>query len=132
MRPSRYTSWPFFRYFWAVSAVLPQTTILCHSVRFCRSPLLSLKDSSVASEKLQTAWPPLVYRVSGSRPKRPTKITLLTDIFFLQLTEKDNTAKSGAQIVVGKLLKWEGCCSGRVALSVVSVNSALKAFPEKA
>src|SRR6266849_10206528 len=97
MRPSTYTSEPFFRYCWAISACLPHTTILCHSVRFWRSPLRSLKDSSVAREKLQTAWPPPVYRVSGSRPKRPTRITLFTDIGFLHLWEEDNTPLCDAQ-----------------------------------
>src|SRR6267154_1553464 len=71
---------PFFKYCCAISACLPQTTILCHSVRFCRSPALSLYVSSVATEKLATAWPPPVYRVSGSRPSRPTRITLFTDM----------------------------------------------------
>src|SRR6202021_479268 len=81
MRPSTYTRDPFFRYCWAISACLPQTVILCHSVRFWRSPFLSLYVSSVASEKLATAWPPPVKRVSGSRPRRPTRITLLTDMW---------------------------------------------------
>src|SRR5579863_5650755 len=94
---------PFFKYCWAISACLAHTTILCHSVRFWRSPERSLKVSSVAIEKLQTACPPPVYRVSGSRPKRPTRITLLTDIIFLQLIEEDITAKSGAQIGDGEL-----------------------------
>ena len=71
---------PFLRYCWAISACLPHTTILCHSVRFWRSPFLSLYVSSVATEKLATAWPPPVKRVSGSRPKRPTRMTLFTDI----------------------------------------------------
>src|SRR5260221_13937651 len=52
----------------------------CHSVRFWRSPLRSLYVSSVATEKLATAWPPPVSRVSGSRPSRPTRITLFTDM----------------------------------------------------
>src|SRR5580704_5098857 len=108
MRPSMQIRDPFFRYCCAISACLPQTTILCHSVRFCRSPLLSLNVSSVASEKLHTAWPPLVYRVSGSLPKRPTKITLLTDISCcLQLSQEDNTPVTGVQIVAGNFFNWE-------------------------
>src|SRR5712675_2279634 len=74
-------------------------TILCHSVRFWRSPFLSLKLSSVASEKLQTACPAPVYRVSGSLPRRPTKITLLTDMLFLHLRKEDNTRVGTVQIL---------------------------------
>src|SRR5271154_3661021 len=96
MRPSMNTSEPFLRYCWAISACLPQTTILCHSVRFWRSPLRSLKVSSVATEKLATAWPPEVKRVSGSRPRRPTRMTLLTDIFVLSLKTKAYHRVSGA------------------------------------
>src|SRR6266481_5913721 len=33
IRPSMKMSEPFLRYCWAISACLPQTTILCHSVR---------------------------------------------------------------------------------------------------
>src|SRR5260370_34127952 len=80
MRPSINTSEPFLRYCCAISACLPHTTILCHSVRFWRSPFLSLYVSSVDTEKFATACPPPVNRVSGSRPNRPTKITLFTDI----------------------------------------------------
>src|SRR6266403_3897664 len=81
--PSIKMSEPFFKYCCAISACLPHTTILCHSVRFCRSPALSLYVSSVATEKFATAWPPPVYRVSGSRPRRPTRITLFTDMSTL-------------------------------------------------
>src|ERR1700752_1673619 len=52
----------------------------CHSVRFWRSPERSLNVSSVANVKLATACPPDVNRVSGSRPRRPTRIALLTDM----------------------------------------------------
>jgi hypothetical protein len=38
IRPSTNTSEPFFKYCWAISACLPQTTILCHSVFFWRAP----------------------------------------------------------------------------------------------
>src|SRR6266567_8540032 len=99
MRPSIKTSEPFFRYCWAISACLAHTTILCHSVRFWRSPLRSLKLSSVAREKLQTAWPAPVYLVSGSLPKRPTRITLLTDMLILHSREEDNTGVGGVQIL---------------------------------
>ena len=80
MRPSTYTSMPFFRYCCAISASFPHKTMRCHSVRFWRSPARSLKVSSVASVKLATACPPDVYLVSGSRPRRPTRMALLTDM----------------------------------------------------
>src|SRR5712692_5363628 len=41
-------------------------------------------------EKLATAWPPDVKRVSGSRPSRPTRMTLLTDILLSPYVEQDN------------------------------------------
>src|SRR6266852_172010 len=41
-------------------------------------------------EKLATAWPPNVKRVSGSRPSRPTRMTLLTDILLSPYVEQDN------------------------------------------
>src|SRR6266404_1895616 len=110
---------PFFRYCWAISACLAQITILCHSVRFWRSPFLSLKLSSVASEKLQTAWPAPVYRVSGSLPRRPTKITLLTDIWFLHLRKEDNTRVETVQIPRKKEAKFS---------SAFFVSSVLNAF----
>src|SRR6202035_2051483 len=108
MRPSINIWEPFFRYCWAISACFAQTTILCHSVRFWRSPLRSLKLSSVASEKLQTAWPAAVYLVSGSLPKRPTRITLLTDMLFLHSREEDNTGMGAVQIVAGSRFNTVG------------------------
>src|SRR5262245_21447885 len=54
--------------------------MLCHSVRSWRSPVpLSFQESSVAMEKRQNGVPLAVYFNSGSRPRRPTRITLLTD-----------------------------------------------------
>src|SRR5271154_337459 len=98
MRPSIKIREPFFRYCWAISACLPHTTILCHSVRFWRSPFLSLNVSSVATVKLVTALPPPVKRVSGSRPRRPTRITLLTDIETLPVGEDFPEAPSIADV----------------------------------
>src|SRR3979490_2864050 len=73
------TSEPFFKYCCAISACFPHTTILCHSVRFCFSPLRSLYVSSVATEKFATASTPPPYRVAGPRPSRPPSTTLSTD-----------------------------------------------------
>src|SRR5262245_45617219 len=54
--------------------------MLCHSVRSVRSPeALSVQPSSVAIEKRQNGVPLAVYFISGSRPSRPTRITLLID-----------------------------------------------------
>src|SRR5271167_1259892 len=52
--------------------------MLCHSVRSCHWPSLSLKRSLVASENLATGMPPWVYFTSGSLPRFPIRMTLLT------------------------------------------------------
>src|SRR5690349_10228943 len=57
--------------------------MLCHSVRSCFSPLLSVYRSSVATVNLVTVWPPGVERTSGSFPSRPTRMTLLIMFFLL-------------------------------------------------
>src|SRR5665213_1068128 len=55
------------------------TTTRCHSVRSLRSPLvLSFQLSEVATDILATRVPSLVERISGSRPRLPIRITLLT------------------------------------------------------
>src|SRR5207245_5498965 len=61
------------------SAVRCQQTMLCHSVRSFHSPLcLSLKLSLVAMLNLATAVPCGVYFNSGSLPRVPIRMTLLT------------------------------------------------------
>jgi hypothetical protein len=67
------------KYRWQISASLRQTTMLCHSVRSCRVPLLSVHDSLVAMLKLQTGSPLGVCFNSGSRPRLPMSIALFTD-----------------------------------------------------
>src|ERR1700682_1197988 len=52
--------------------------MLCHSVRSCHSPLLSLKRSLVARLNLATAVPLGVNLTSGSLPRFPRRMTLLT------------------------------------------------------
>src|ERR1700733_12606844 len=52
--------------------------MLCHSVRSCHWPSLSLKRSFVAIENLATGMPPWVYFTSGSLPRFPIRMTLLT------------------------------------------------------
>src|SRR5712664_3203502 len=77
-RPSMKTWRPLERYSPQFSADLPQTTTRCHSVRSCFWPALSVHASLVATVKFATACPLGVYRTSGSRPRLPTRMTLLT------------------------------------------------------
>src|SRR3712207_4029385 len=54
-------------------------TTLCHSVFSLRSPVaLSFQLSEVAMRRLTTGSPELSRRVSGSLPRLPTRMTLLT------------------------------------------------------
>src|SRR6267378_2187829 len=77
-RPSTKTWRPLERYSPQFSAALPHTTTRCHSVRSCFWPALSVHASLVATVKFATACPLGVYRTSGSRPRLPTRMTLLT------------------------------------------------------
>src|SRR3954451_23061901 len=77
-RPSTYICFPFVRYSFRLSAVLPQRTTRCHSVFSCFWPPLSFHTSVVARLSVATAAPPGVNRISASRPRLPTRITLLT------------------------------------------------------
>src|SRR5450432_4939076 len=67
-----------------ISANRCQATMLCHSVRSCHSPPLSLNLSLVAGLNLTTGTPEGVYLISGSVPRFPIRITLLMlfAIFF--------------------------------------------------
>src|ERR1700742_3014365 len=78
--PSTYTFEPLRRYFSATSArFLLKITTRCHSVFSLRSPLdLSRQVSEVAMDRFTTASPDCMRRTSGSLPRLPTKITLLT------------------------------------------------------
>src|SRR3954451_22226522 len=78
--PSMYTFAPFFRY---CSATLQRPslkiTTRCHSVFSLRSPLfLSHQVSEVAMLKFAIGRPSWVRRISGSLPRFPTRMTLLT------------------------------------------------------
>src|SRR3974390_218215 len=52
--------------------------MLCHSVRSCQLPSLSLARSVVASEKVAMVMPLGVDFTSGSLPRLPIRVTLLT------------------------------------------------------
>ena len=73
------TCLPLRRNFSAVSACLPQMTMLCHSVLDCFSPWGFFQVSVVATEKRARAWPEGVTFSSGSRPKFPINITLFNE-----------------------------------------------------
>src|ERR1700689_3684769 len=54
-------------------------TTRCHSVRSLRSPdILSFQLSEVATDRLQTLPPLCMERTSGSLPRLPMRMTLLT------------------------------------------------------
>src|SRR5216683_278519 len=71
------------KYSLQLSAALPKTTMLCQSTRCWCWPCLSVYASSVATEKLATGCP-LVGRCrsSGSWPRWPMRVTLLSDILL--------------------------------------------------
>src|SRR6202034_4781195 len=71
---------PFFRYCSAMRHRFSlKMTTRCHSVFSLRSPvLLSFQDSDVARRRLAIGRPSWVRRISGSAPRLPIRITLLT------------------------------------------------------
>src|SRR6202451_2259690 len=71
---------PFLRYCSAIRHRFSlKMTTRCHSVFSLRSPVvLSFQDSEVASRRFATGRPSWVRRISGSAPRLPIKITLLT------------------------------------------------------
>jgi hypothetical protein len=92
--PSTYTLEPFFTYSATISAVRCHAFTLCHSVRSCHSPALSLKRSLVAMLKAHTAVPLGVYFSSGSRPTFPTRMTLFT-LLAIQNSSNEDGCPSG-------------------------------------
>ena len=79
------SSFPLDRYSPQISASLPHATMRCHSVYSCFSPSLFVRPSVVAIVKFATAWPLVVYLISGSRPKLPINITLFTPRIIISL-----------------------------------------------
>src|SRR5207245_7932267 len=94
-RPSMYTCLPLERYSPQFSAVFPHTTTRCHSVRSCFWPDLSVHASFVATVKFATACPLGVYRTSGSRPRLPIRMTLLTPAMLASLEMEAGTLTQG-------------------------------------
>src|SRR5215470_2695859 len=76
-----YTLAPFFRYCSATrQRPSLKITTECHSVFSRRSPeVLSRHVSVVATRRLAIGRPSWVRRISGSLPRLPTRITLLTE-----------------------------------------------------
>src|SRR5579864_2820754 len=81
MRPSMYTFWPLCRYFSHVSASCLQATMLNHSVSSLRSPVLDLYDRLTASENFVKGVPSDVTCNSGSLPRFPMSMILLSMVF---------------------------------------------------
>src|SRR5436853_3108755 len=79
--PSMYTLEPFFRYCSAILASPSlKITTRCHSVFSLRSPVaLSRQLSEVATLMFTTGRPSCMRRTSGSLPRLPTRMTLLTE-----------------------------------------------------
>src|SRR6516164_10024942 len=75
-----YTFEPFLRYCSAIRHKPSlKITTRCHSVFSRRSPVaLSRQLSLVATLRLTTGLPSCKRRISGSRPRLPTRMTLLT------------------------------------------------------
>ena len=74
-----YTCEPLRRYSPAISASRPNIATLCHSVCSFISPeVLSFQLSVVAMRKFATVMPEGMALVSGSWPRLPTIMTLLT------------------------------------------------------
>ena len=61
-----------------MSAKFRHAIMLCHSVRFCILPSLSLYDSDVANENFASVNPSSKVLSSGSLPKFPMSVTLFS------------------------------------------------------
>src|SRR5215467_2453266 len=102
-----YTLPPFFRYSPAISARRCQRTTLCHSVRSCQLPSLPLKRSLVASVIFATGVPCGVYFTSGSLPRFPIRMTLLTLFINAGSSKRVTIAESGG---AGRVSDARGNC----------------------
>src|SRR5258706_4875531 len=82
-RPSTSTLEPFLRYSLQASPDLPNTLMRHHRVRSCCWLSWPVHFSLVAMEKLVTEVPVGVMRISGSRPKLPTRMIFWYIVAFL-------------------------------------------------
>src|SRR5579883_252872 len=88
--------------------------MLCHSVRSCHSPALFLNRSLVAMLNFATGVPLGVYLTSGSFPRFPIKMTLLTLLDTMVLLQL-NASKSAVLLsrrhartqVHNELFRWD-------------------------
>ena len=91
-----YTCEPLRRYCEAISARRPWKDTRCHSVAVRLSPvLLSRHLSVVATVTLATISPLGKVRVSGSRPRLPTRITLFTEAITVVLSFQNQIVLQG-------------------------------------
>src|SRR5438067_6933827 len=101
----------FFRYVSAISTSRSlMLTTRCHWVRSLRSPeLRSRQLSEVARFRLAMRVPSLVERISGSRPRLPTRITLLTLPAMGSLSYPFDSGQFVGPSVRAHLIKPGGC-----------------------
>src|SRR6185295_10005500 len=76
--------------------------MLCHSVCSWRWPFLSFQRRLVARVKLATGCPEGVDRTSGSRPRLPIRITLLTIVPFSSGLESVTVSQPSRRLRFGR------------------------------
>src|SRR6185437_6729657 len=128
-----YTCEPLRRYSAAISPRRPNRATECHSVRSWFSPdCLSFQFSVVARRRFATVMPEGMARVSGSAPRCPTRITLLTPRAMAAAVE---CLKEGAIVVLlgaasGKCF-WRGSVySGPSAHYALTAHAPAPAHPQ--
>src|SRR6266851_381957 len=96
--------------------------MLCHSVRSCQLPSLSLKRSLVARVNLATGVPCGVYFTSGSLPRLPTRMTLLTLFPAMGISLRGDQYTRSAGVEKGRKTgnPFEGTVLGKKQWSVAS------------
>src|ERR1700742_1873346 len=84
-----------------ISATLWYAVRLCHSVRSCHSPALSLNRSEVARVRFATGRPLGKNLTSGALPTLPRRMTLLTlfGMLFLLFQVRQKHSRSFCQVV---------------------------------
>src|SRR5258708_35573833 len=92
--------------------------MLCHSVRSCQLPSLSLNRSLVAKLNLATGVPWGVYLTSGSLPRRPRRMTLLTLFPAMRISLRGDQYTRSAGVEKGRKagISLQGARSGKEAV----------------